>query len=322
MRATASAAAATSAGRPRALAAQRERDRRARLELGQRALAAGVQRDHAAAAAPRDSDDHRHGVERAHARAHGARRERVGAAVGQRHMRGAEALGLRSSVPRLPGSDTPWSCSPTSPQASPRTSGGRSFARSTPTARLVCESDESAAMTSAVQRSTFVPAALQLVGDAVAAEVVVDERLDRRDAGGQRGAQGVLALVDEEAGALALLGLAERTRRLDVAVGAARDHGGMPLSAATGAQAGCAATVSAHACSRACPSQRARVQQAPERRHRGAVGERQAPEAGVAAVAEQARERLELRRDRSRSPRARQRAAAARRRCRGAGRQP
>ena len=119
-------------------------------------------------------------------------------------------------------------------RVSPRTSGGRSFARKTPTARLVCESDESAAITSRRAAQHLRARGEQLVGDAVAAEVVVDERLDRRDAGGQRRAQRVLALVDEEAGAPALLRLAERARGLDAPVGAARDHAGIPLSAATG----------------------------------------------------------------------------------------
>ena len=101
-------------------------------------------------------------------------------------------------------------------------------------------------------------------------------------------------------GAPALLRLAERARGLDAPVGAARDHAGIPLSAATGPHAACAPTVSAQASSRAWPPQRARVQQAPERRHRGAVGDGEAAEARIAAVAEQAREGRQPRRDRPR----------------------
>ena len=135
----------------------------------------------------------------------------------------------------------------------PATSGGRSLARSTPTARLACDSDDSAAHHLGRAAQDARAGRCQLVGDAVAAEVVVDECLDGRDTRCESGAQRVLALVGEEAGALALLGLAERARRLDVAVGAARDHAGTPLSAATGAQAGCAPTVSTQSSSRAWP---------------------------------------------------------------------
>ena len=128
-----------------------------------------------------------------------------------------------------------------------RISGGRSFARKTPTARLVCESDESALHHLGRAAQHLRAGRSQLVGDAVAAEVVVDEGLDRRDPGCQRGAQSVLALVDEETRALALLGLAQGAGGLDVRVGAAGDHDGMPLSAATGAHAGCAETAAAQA---------------------------------------------------------------------------
>ena len=138
--------------------------------------------------------------------------------------------------------------------------------------------------------------------------------------GGQSGAQRVLALVDEEARALALLGLAERARRLDVAVGAARDHAGIPLSAATGAQAGCARdgldpVLAAAAWPPSAPAWCRRqsdgiaAQSASVRRS----------EARVAAVAEQPRERLEPRLDARDRRRHVVRAAAPPRRCRGAG---
>jgi hypothetical protein len=70
------------------------------------------------------------------------------------------------------------------------------------------------------------------VGDAIAAQVVVDERLDGRDASRQRGAQRILALVEEEPRALALARVAERTRCPDTGVCPAGDQLGTPLSPA------------------------------------------------------------------------------------------
>ena len=74
-----------------ALAAQGERDRGLRRELGERAVASGVEGDQGQLGRLAQRD-HGHRVERAHARAHGARRERVGAALGERDVRGPEAL--------------------------------------------------------------------------------------------------------------------------------------------------------------------------------------------------------------------------------------
>ena len=94
----------------------------------------------------------------------------------------------------------------------------------------------------------------ELLGDAVGAEIVVHEHLDGHDTGGERGAERILALVDEQPGALALLGLAEPSRSLDTSIRTAGDHAGTPLSAATGAHAGCAATVSVQVSRRGCPA--------------------------------------------------------------------
>ena len=235
-----------------ALAAQREGDRGGGRELGQRALAAGVQCDHGQQRRLGERD-HGHRVERAHARPHRARRERIGAALGQRHVRGAEALRAaqqRSEVARV--------------RHAIEKETDRARRRSRDQRREVVgaqHADGAARMRKRRQRGHHLGRAAQdaragrcqLVGNAVAAEVVVDECLDGRDARCESGAQRVLALVGEEAGALALLGLAERARRFDVAVGAARDHAGTPLSAATGAQAGCAPTVSTQSSSRAWP---------------------------------------------------------------------
>ena len=74
-----------------ALAAERERDRRARSDLRERAVAVRVERDDREQRRLAQRD-HGHRVERPHARAHRARRERVGTAVGERDVRRAEAL--------------------------------------------------------------------------------------------------------------------------------------------------------------------------------------------------------------------------------------
>ncbi len=240
MRATALAPAVTSAGRPVRSPPSANATGARRCELGRACARRGrPARSRAGAGASRQGD-HRHRVER-----RPCSRARRAARAGRRSRRRAPRARARSparcaaACRGCPGSDTPCRCSPTAPRASPRDQRRQIVgADSTPTARLVCESDDSAAITSAVQRSTFVPAATSSSAMRSLPRSSSTNASTGAMPAAERGAQRVLALVDEETRALALLGLAERARGLDAAVGAARDHAGTPLSAATGAQAG------------------------------------------------------------------------------------
>ena len=223
MRATAARALEDVARQAGALASQRKCDRGTRLELGERALAPCIEGDRLQFRGLAQGD-HRYGIERSHARPHGARRERIGATVGERDVCRPEALCAaqqRAEIARIGDAVQVQSDRARGrPRGERRQVVGAQHADGAARGRERRERRHHTRGTTQHLRTRR----RQLLGDAIAAEIVVDERLDGRDAGRERRTQRVLALIDEEAGAPPLLGLAERTRRLHARIRAAGDH--------------------------------------------------------------------------------------------------